>query len=366
MIAALVISAIIVSVAVVTAALYINLSASTRAAASTASHQPQDGGYVLQGNLPGAEVEWSETGDITKVATWAMPRQFIGHDLVNSIARVTGETATIFGWDEARPDFLRMTTNIVGADGERIVGTPLGQASAAYTPVMEGKPYFGEANIVGKPYYTAERGVGGGDGLVAEDPQLVRHTLRRVMQVCQLPVIVKLPYDLADPEAALDACAEGGAVGAVVGAGVPTGDGMLLGPATFPLVLELVRRLARDAPLPVIACGGIATVQHARAYLDAGAPPCRSDRHTSPIPGPPRTSRGPSGDAALPRPLADSRGLRSLRSLGPRTPSSDQSHGCIRIPMSAAVEVSRRLPLETIVLIYDRAVFRLRETMGRG
>ena len=112
---------------------------------------------------------------------------------------------------------------------------------------------------------------GAADGLVAEDPQLVRHTLRRVMQVCRLPVIVKLPYDLADPEAALQACAEGGAAGAVVGAGVPTGDGMLLGPATFPLVLELVRRLARDAPLPVIACGGVATTRHARAYLDAGA-----------------------------------------------------------------------------------------------
>ena len=112
---------------------------------------------------------------------------------------------------------------------------------------------------------------GAADGLVAEDPQLVRQMLRRVRQVCRLPAIVKLPYDLADPEEAIEACAEGGAVGAVVGAGVPTGDGMLLGPATFPLVLELVRRLARDAPLPVLACGGIATAAHARAYLDAGA-----------------------------------------------------------------------------------------------
>lgn len=112
---------------------------------------------------------------------------------------------------------------------------------------------------------------GAADGLVAEDPQLVRQTLRRVREVCRLPAFVKLPYDLADPEGALDACAEGGAIGAVVGAGVPTGDGMLLGPATFPLVLDLIRRLARDAPLPVIACGGITTAAHARAYLDAGA-----------------------------------------------------------------------------------------------
>jgi methyl-accepting chemotaxis protein len=156
MIAALVISAIIVSVAVVTAALYINLSASTRASALDRQiANLKTAATILQGSLPGAEVQWSETGDISKVATWAMPRQFIGHDLVDSIARVTGETATIFGWDEASQDFLRMTTNIVGADGERIVGTPLGQTSPAYVPVMEGKAYFGEANIVGKPYYTA-------------------------------------------------------------------------------------------------------------------------------------------------------------------------------------------------------------------
>ncbi|HEU5314832.1 MAG TPA: nitronate monooxygenase [Chloroflexota bacterium] len=112
---------------------------------------------------------------------------------------------------------------------------------------------------------------GAADGLIAEDPPLVRQTLRRVGQVCRLPLLVKLPYDLADPEAALEACATEGAAGVVVGAGVPTGDGMLLGPATFPLVLELVRRLARDAPLPVIACGGVATAGQARAYLEAGA-----------------------------------------------------------------------------------------------
>ena len=112
---------------------------------------------------------------------------------------------------------------------------------------------------------------GAADGLVAEEPSMVRRTLRAVRQVCQLPIMVKLPYDLADPEAALEACAIEGAAAVVVAAGVPTGDGMLLGPSTFPLVIEVVRRLVREAPLPVIACGGIATAAHARAYLDAGA-----------------------------------------------------------------------------------------------
>jgi len=41
----------------------------------------------------------------------------------------------------------------------------------------------------------------------------------------------------------------------------------------------------------------------------------------------------------------------------PSVPHSPQSHGCIRIPMSAAVEISGRLPVGTIVLIYDQESF---------
>jgi len=41
----------------------------------------------------------------------------------------------------------------------------------------------------------------------------------------------------------------------------------------------------------------------------------------------------------------------------PSVPQSPQSHGCIRIPMSAAVEISKLLPVGTIVLIYDNESF---------
>ena len=41
----------------------------------------------------------------------------------------------------------------------------------------------------------------------------------------------------------------------------------------------------------------------------------------------------------------------------PSVPQSPQSHGCIRIPMSAAVEMSKLLPVGTIVLIYDKESF---------
>ena len=41
----------------------------------------------------------------------------------------------------------------------------------------------------------------------------------------------------------------------------------------------------------------------------------------------------------------------------PSVPTIPQSHGCIRVPMAAAVEMSRLLPVGTIVLIYDNESF---------
>jgi hypothetical protein len=41
----------------------------------------------------------------------------------------------------------------------------------------------------------------------------------------------------------------------------------------------------------------------------------------------------------------------------PSVPHSPQSHGCVRIPMSAAVDISRALPIGSILLIYDSQSF---------
>ncbi len=41
----------------------------------------------------------------------------------------------------------------------------------------------------------------------------------------------------------------------------------------------------------------------------------------------------------------------------PSVPQRPESHGCIRIPMLAAAEISRLLPVGTIVLIYDKQSF---------
>nr|WP_269467974.1 methyl-accepting chemotaxis protein [Devosia ureilytica] len=152
----MVVAAILVSVSVVSAAIYLNLSGTLReqAEAQQASNL-KTAATILSNNLPGADVAWTEDGALESISTFAMPRQFLNHDIVDSIVRLTGETATIFGWDPQSQDFVRMSTNIVGADGERIVGTGLGKDSAAYASVMAGQLYLGEANIQGRAYYTA-------------------------------------------------------------------------------------------------------------------------------------------------------------------------------------------------------------------
>ena len=156
MIAGLVVAAIIVAVAAISGAIYGYLSASTRTLVATQQvSNLKAAASVVQGTLPAAEVKWAEDGSIAGIETWQMPTEFADHEVVDSIVRITGESATLFGWDEAQQDFVRLSTTLRGADGERILGTTLGQASAAYAPLMEGKPYFGEAMIVGKPYYTA-------------------------------------------------------------------------------------------------------------------------------------------------------------------------------------------------------------------
>jgi len=41
----------------------------------------------------------------------------------------------------------------------------------------------------------------------------------------------------------------------------------------------------------------------------------------------------------------------------PAVPNSPESHGCIRIPMSAAIDIYKQMPLGTIVLVYDKDSF---------
>jgi methyl-accepting chemotaxis protein len=103
--------------------------------------------------LPDTKFEIDSQGRVGRVVMTAIP-DFTSHEMIDEIGKVTGETATLFRWQDAEQDFVRKTTNIIRDDGQRAVGTVLGKASAAYAPVAAGRTFLGEAVILGKPYYT--------------------------------------------------------------------------------------------------------------------------------------------------------------------------------------------------------------------
>ncbi len=74
------------------------------------------------------------------------------YKVVDKVKNITGSLATVFIKDE--DEFIRLSTNIVTANGERAVGTKLARG-AVYDSILNKKLYLGEADILGQSYYTA-------------------------------------------------------------------------------------------------------------------------------------------------------------------------------------------------------------------
>ncbi|TCD11931.1 methyl-accepting chemotaxis protein [Oricola cellulosilytica] len=109
---------------------------------------------IVERDIPGTEVTWDADGNVQKIVMESIPTAFEQHDMIDTIGRMTGETATVFAWEEESRDFWRRTTNIIKPDGNRAVGTQLGQNGAVYPVLTAGKTFRGEAVILGTPYFT--------------------------------------------------------------------------------------------------------------------------------------------------------------------------------------------------------------------
>ena len=70
------------------------------------------------------------------------------YELPDKVKELCGGTATFFMGD------TRVSTNVVGPDGKRAIGTRL-QGAARDAVIDKGQSYRGEATILGEPYYTA-------------------------------------------------------------------------------------------------------------------------------------------------------------------------------------------------------------------
>ncbi|UYQ73589.1 methyl-accepting chemotaxis protein [Pelagibacterium flavum] len=135
--------------------------------ARTAHHNQQSNlrvaATMFADAVEGGEVAWNAEGEVTGVTLPAIP-EFTDNTLIDKITQVTGETATVFVWDEETQDFWRRTTNIIKPDGTRAIGTELGQTGAVYPVVMSGETFLGEAVILGNPYFTAYQPITAPDG----------------------------------------------------------------------------------------------------------------------------------------------------------------------------------------------------------
>jgi hypothetical protein len=73
-------------------------------------------------------------------------------DLVDEVVKENGGTASLFV--KAGEEYVRAATNVKKDDGSRAIGTILDPNGPAIAMIKKGEAYYGDADILGKPYVT--------------------------------------------------------------------------------------------------------------------------------------------------------------------------------------------------------------------
>jgi len=74
------------------------------------------------------------------------------YGIVDDVQKLLGGTATVF--QKKGDQAIRISTNVIGEDGKRAIGTPVSEG-VYDAVVIRGETYYGTANVVGKKYITA-------------------------------------------------------------------------------------------------------------------------------------------------------------------------------------------------------------------
>ncbi len=93
-----------------------------------------------------------------EVAGKTMPKIWFGsveingnYGVVDEVQKEMGGTATVFV--KKGDEYVRVSTNMLQEDGARAIGRPLAH-NPAYKAINEGHAFYGQVNILGKPYDT--------------------------------------------------------------------------------------------------------------------------------------------------------------------------------------------------------------------
>jgi hypothetical protein len=85
------------------------------------------------------------------------------YEVVDQVVKSNGGTATLFAKTGA--DYVRVSTN-VPKDNGRATGTILDPKGKAIAEIDQDKPFYGEVEILGKPYVTGYEAIKDGSGKV--------------------------------------------------------------------------------------------------------------------------------------------------------------------------------------------------------
>lgn len=101
-----------------------------------------------------AKIEGTDTvaGKQVPAIYFGSAKQNNNFTLVDDVAKEHGGTATIFV--KNGNEYVRVTTNVMTDDGKRAVGTTLDPKGKAIVAISKGDAFYGDVDILGKPYTT--------------------------------------------------------------------------------------------------------------------------------------------------------------------------------------------------------------------
>jgi hypothetical protein len=100
--------------------------------------------------VPSVKGEDAVAGKIVPALYFGETKMNNNFQLVDEVQKERGGTATIFV--KSGDEFVRVTTNVKKNDESRAIGTILDPKGKAIAAIAKGESYFGEVDILGKPY----------------------------------------------------------------------------------------------------------------------------------------------------------------------------------------------------------------------
>ncbi|MET3927846.1 methyl-accepting chemotaxis protein [Devosia sp. 2618] len=166
-IAAMAVCSIAIAIAAVLAGLFVSLSGTAQQnALKEVAGATRITAAILQVNMPNLEVESDEAGNVEALTLRSMPR-FRSHDVIDTLARVSGHDAVIYVYDaETSADLTVGTTSLFAADGSRLLDAPILAGTPLFDTLMAGEAVRTESVVTGVDYFMQYQPIEMADGTV--------------------------------------------------------------------------------------------------------------------------------------------------------------------------------------------------------